>query len=151
MKRVVILLALGLAGCGGGGGQTHHAKPASFRASYVSLQTRYRAVGAELSQTLQQAVNTSNAALQATFSDQASRLEALHASLGALTAPAAGSAYYAQYLAALGRVAADLRALSSEAAANQTASAKSTTATLLADLNAGTDDRLAFERAVGVS
>ncbi len=149
MRRVAILLALGVAGCGGGGG--HQAKPVSFRVSYVSLQTRYRAVGAELSQTLQQAVNTSNAALQVTFADQASRLAALHASLGALRAPAAGSAYYAQYLAALGRVAGDLRALSSEAGANQAASAKSTTASLLADLNAGSDDRLAFEKAVGIS
>lgn len=149
MKRVAILLALGVAGCGGGGG--HHASPAPFRASYVSLQNRYKAVGTELSQTLQQAQNSSNAELQTSFSDQASRLQALHSSLGVLRPPAAGSAYYAQYLAALARVAADLRTLSSEAAANQAASAKSTTATLLSDLNAGSDDRLAFEKAVGIS
>ncbi|MBO0767401.1 MAG: hypothetical protein J2O48_01825 [Solirubrobacterales bacterium] len=123
----------------------------SFNASYKALQNKAKPLAAEVLQTLQSGGQGSSARFTSELSNQAGRIQTVHDNLAKLTPPKAGSQYNA-YLSDMSQVVKDLKTLVAAAKANGSeATGKKDTKALIADMEKAGPDKLAFEKANGIS
>jgi hypothetical protein len=124
------LLAIALAGCGGGGSAP---SLSSFKHGFAASKTQFRQLGADLGATLRGAATKSNTQLAAEFDTLAARAKSQAAGLRKLDPPAKFKSELNQLSSSLDSVAIDLGRIAGAADAQNVKQARSATATLITD------------------
>jgi hypothetical protein len=139
---IVALVALAVAGCGGDSkkddeaataAKAKAAAAAAFKTGAKAATAETTKIGDDLGTAIQGADKETDAALAATFTGLASRARGVVADLNALETPQASRAEVTALVGALGTGAQDLDAIATAARANDAASARSATETLIKD------------------
>lgn len=124
------LLAIALAGCGGGGSGP---SLSSFKHSFAASKAQFRQLGADLGATLQKAATKTDSQLAAEFDQLATRAKTQAAGLRKLDPPAKFKSELDQFSSSLDSVAIDLGRIAGAADAHNVKSARAATATLITD------------------